>query len=243
MLPDASTLLHWVGLYGYPCLGALLLLAAAGVPIPIELVLLALGGLSATQGGPGFLALVALGVGATVAGDALDYGIGRLLREQRFARLPGRRIWGRWQRLLDGAGSASDKEEGLRRVAGWGGSGVMIFLSRCVLTPLEAPLSLLAGATRMPLARFLVWDALGEAVYVLGYLALGYTGAASLATSGPLLIVVGAAIVLLTLGPLVAVHFVVRKGNLTPSPSPLGERGVAKEAVAMDGESRREQAA
>lgn len=209
MLPDTGTLLHWVSVYGYPCLGATLLLAAAGLPIPIELVLLALGGLSATHGGPDFLALCALGIVATVAGDALDYGIGRLLREQGLERLPEGRFWRRWRRMLDDA-SAMKQGEGVWGLAVWSGSGVMIFLSRCVLTPLEAPLSLLAGARRMPLARFLAWDTLGEAVYVAGCLTLGYTGAASLATSGPLLVVAGGALVLATLGPLVAVRLIAR---------------------------------
>jgi len=210
MLPDASTLLHWVSLYGYPCLGAVLLLGAAGLPIPIELVLLALGGLSATRGGPDFLILVGMGVAATVAGDLLDYGFGRLMCMRGIARLPCRRVWGRW-RNAPTSGSASRGEQVVRRLAEWGGSGVMIFLSRCVLTPLETPLSVVAGATRMPFTRFLVWDALGEAVYVTGYLALGFTGAAALATSGPLLIAVGGAIVLATLGPLVVVRLVVAR--------------------------------
>ena len=221
MLPATSTLLHWVGVYGYPVLGTILLLAAAGMPLPIELVLLALGGLSATHGGPGFLALSMLGVAATVAGDTLDYGIGRLLREQGATRLSGRRTRRRWwrQHAPDQSGLL-ERVERLRSLAGWGGGGIMIFLSRCVLTPLETPLSILAGATRMPLARFLIWDVLGEAVYVLGYLALGYSGAASLATSGPLLIIVGGAILLVTLGPLVAVRLITR----TPVRSPDGKR-------------------
>ena len=209
MLPEASTLLHWVSIYGYPFLGALLALAAAGIPIPIELVLLALGALSAAHNGPDFLTLTALGVAATVAGDALDYAVGRLLRKHGSAHLTGSRIAGRWRWLASAAGilERADEAWGL---ANWSGSGVMIFLSRCVLTPLEAPLSLLAGARRMPLARFLIWDALGEAVYVVGYLALGYTGAASLATSGPLTFLIGGVIVLATLGPLVAIRFVRR---------------------------------
>lgn len=210
MLPATSTLLHWVGVYGYPVLGTILLLAAAGMPLPIELVLLALGGLSATHGGPGFLALSVLGVAATVAGDTLDYGIGRLLREQGGARLSRRRTRRRWRQHAPDHSSLLERVERLRPLAGWGGGGMMIFLSRCVLTPLETPLSILAGATRMPLARFLIWDALGEAVYVLGYLALGYSGAASLATSGPLLIIVGGAMLLATLGPLVAVRLITR---------------------------------
>src|SRR5215469_5288104 len=102
MLAEISTLLHWVSVYGYPVLGALLLLAAAGVPIPIELVLLAFGGMSAAHGGPDFLGLAALGIVATVAGDALDYGIGRLVREQGITRLSGGRILGQRTNGLKG---------------------------------------------------------------------------------------------------------------------------------------------
>lgn len=205
MLPATGTLLRWVSEYGYPFLGGLLLLAAAGAPIPIEMVLVALGALSASHGGPSFVALVAVGIGATVAGDALDYAAGRLF---------GRPVIERWVRGLwsvhdMGAGQQQDAgpwQAWVQRLVAWSGSGPMIVLSRCLLTPLEMPISLLAGASRRSFRSFLVWDLLGEALYVLGYLALGHAGG-TLTSSGPLLLAFGLLATLLSASPLLLVHW------------------------------------
>lgn len=199
MLLATGTLLHWVGEYGYPFLGGLLLAAAAGAPIPIEIVLVALGALSAARGGPSFVALAVVGIAATVAGDALDYAVGRLFGHAVIERLTR----GKRQAHRDSAATKGSMQRlaWAQWLATWSGSGMMIVLSRCVLTPLETPISLLAGASRRPFYTFLVWDLLGEALYVLGYLMLGHAGG-TLASSGPLLLAFGAAGVALVGAPL-----------------------------------------
>lgn len=207
MLPATGTLLHWVSEFGYPFLGGLLLVSAAGAPIPIEMVLVALGALSAAHGGPSFATLAAVGLGATVAGDVLDYAAGRLL---------GRRVIERWMRRIapeGGRGSGSGDDETtawhswMQRMLEWSGSGPMILLTRCLLTPLEMPISLLAGASRRSFRSFLLWDLLGEALYVFGYLTLGHAGG-TLAASGPLLLALGSLAALLSCVPLLLVRLV-----------------------------------
>lgn len=205
MLPATGTLLHWVSEYGYPFFGVLLLAAAAGAPIPIEIVLVALGALSASSSGPGFVALALVGVVATVAGDALDYGAGRLFGQVVIERLMrGNRLAHRGSRTTLGS---SQRLAWVSWLAAWSGSGVMIVLSRCVLTPLETPISLLAGASRRPFYTFLLWDLLGEALYVLGYLTLGYAGG-TVASSGPLLLAFGALGLLLGGVPLLLTRWI-----------------------------------
>lgn len=221
MLPATGTLLQWVNEYGYPVLGGLLLAAAAGIPIPTEIVLVALGALSATSGGPSFLALAVIGIAATVAGDALDYAAGRLFGHAVSERLM------RGKRLAQHGGTMADDSTQrlawVQRLATYSGSGMMIVLSRCVLTPLEMPISLLAGAARRPFLMFLLWDGLGEALYVLGYLMLGHAGG-TLASSGALLLAFGAFGLLLGGAPLLLTRWL--SGNFRRLPaSTLKKRG------------------
>jgi membrane protein DedA with SNARE-associated domain len=59
-------------------------------------------------------------------------------------------------------------EQGIARNA-----SMLIFITRCLLTPLAGPVSLLAGAARIAVPRYLVWELAGTALYFCGYLALG----------------------------------------------------------------------
>lgn len=215
MLPATGTLLHWVGEYGYPFLGVLLLVAAAGAPIPIEVVLVALGALSASAGGPNFAVLVAVGIGATVAGDALDYAAGRVFGQTVIERW----VRGRWRERRDVTAPAetSPWQVWLRQLMAWSGSGPMIVLSRCVLTPLEMPISLLAGASRRSFRSFLLWDLLGEALYVLSYLALGHAGG-TLAPSGPWLLIFGLLAALLSSAPLLFIRWLAGRKEVPCQP-------------------------
>ena len=220
MLPATGTLLQWVNEYGYPVLGGLMLAAAAGVPIPIEIVLVALGALSASSGGPSFVALAVVGIAATVAGDALDYAVGRLFGHTVIERLTrGKRQAHQSSATMEGS---TQPLAWVQWLATWSGSGMMIVLSRCALTPLEMPISLLAGASRRPFYTFLLWDVLGEALYVVGYLMLGHAGG-TLASSGPLLLAFGALGLLLGGAPLLLTHWL--SGNFRRLPASTLEKG------------------
>lgn len=211
--------MHWVSTYGYPGFIGLLVLAAAGVPLPIELVLVALGALSATSGGPSFIALAALGIAATGIGDILDYALGRALGQTALNRWLER--WVRPSPKDTVADEEPLRSSWMQRLAAWSGSGPMILLTRCALTQLEMPVSLLAGALRQPFYRFLVWDLLGEALYILGYMMLGRLGGA-MAASGPLLFIYCGLVVCITCCPLLLVQLVKRQ-RTQPTPSEVLE--------------------
>ena len=74
---------------------------------------------------------------------------------------------------LDG-GVIARAERGLDR---WG--GLSILLTRFLLTPLGPVINILAGAARYPLRSFLLYDLLGEAIWVGAYVGLGYAFSAS----------------------------------------------------------------
>jgi membrane-associated protein len=161
---DTTGLVHLFEGYGYLALGALLLLAAAGAPLPwpIAASFVLFGALTAHPSGPSFPTLALVATMAATTGHSLLYWLGRSSspRLQRWRQ--------RLERRLHRKVTALRVEQGVARNA-----GLLIFITRCLLTPLAGPVSLLAGAARIAVPRYLVWELAGTALYVCGYLALG----------------------------------------------------------------------
>lgn len=170
---DSAMLVHLAVTYGYPAMVVFVVIASMGAPLPVSFLLLAMGALSAAQGGPNFVLLALLGILASVAGDLIDYTLGR------FGGAPLLSWLSRRERL----GHISLFERARERLHQRG--SLMILLSRFLFTPLAMPVSILVGAARFGLLQFLFWDVLGETIYVLGYLALGRIFNAALVTEGP----------------------------------------------------------
>jgi len=138
-------------------------LSCLALPIPTSLMMLTGGAFVAT----GDLDLWSVGAAAwlgAVIGDQTGFLIGRhggapVLR--RLARAPARAaVLARAQALVD------------RR----GGSGV--FFSTWAVAPLGPWVNFAAGATGLGWARFTLADVLGETIWVLAYVGLGYGFAA-----------------------------------------------------------------
>lgn len=161
----SEQLLAWLLTYGLLALAPVLAGAALGLPLPASLLLLAAGAF-AGQGEFSLPPLLLIGVVAAVAGDLAGYWLGRrggVVAVERFGRRLGLTL--------------ATLERGERYLARWG--GLAVFLTRFLLTPLGPVMNIVAGAGRYPLRRFLVYDVLGETVWVVGYLALGYLFSAS----------------------------------------------------------------
>jgi len=141
---------------GAALLAGVLFFAALGVPLPATLLLLATGAFVRHGVLPVVWTVAVAWLGA-VLGDACSYLLGRWGAH----RLPVRITTGpAWQRASTLFGR-------------WGASSV--FLTRFLLTPLALPVNLLAGSTRYGLSRFLAAVVLGEAVWVVLFVGLGYT--------------------------------------------------------------------
>jgi membrane protein DedA with SNARE-associated domain len=141
--------------YGPLALALALLIAALGVPLPATLLLLAAGAFARQGALDGAWAAV-LGLLASVLGDSGGYCLGRcggsLVRrpvEQR----------GSWQRA--------------RAIFARRG-GLAVLLTRFALTPLALPTNLIAGSTQYAFPRFLLFDVIGELIWVALYGGLGY---------------------------------------------------------------------
>lgn len=151
-------LLATLGVYGLPVLFGALLVGSAGVPLPASLLLVAAGSF-VNQGELDLWPVLALSAAGAVLGDQVGYAVGRW---------GGRRLTRRLGGLVGGEQKIADAEEWLKRRGGLG-----VFLSRWLLTPLGPVVNLTAGASEYPWPRFLLFDVLGEALWVALYVLLG----------------------------------------------------------------------
>ena len=151
-------LLSVVAQHGYAVVAVILFLAAAGLPLPTSVVLLAAG--AAARGDLNIFAVIAIAATAAISGDALLY--------------TGGRYTGWW--LLAGMCRLAINPEGCifsssayfyRR-----GAKTLLF-SKWVpgLASMAAPL---AGSLNMSFPRFLRLDAAGVTMYVTAWVTIGY---------------------------------------------------------------------
>ena len=146
-------------LYGLPVLFGVILVCSAGVPFPVNLVLVAAGSF-ARQGDLKLWQVITVSIVAAVLGDHIGYGL---------SRWRGRRFIIRISRRIGGEERIKQAEALTKR---WSGAG--IFLSRWLVTPLGPWVNVTSGIAAYPWRRFLVWDVLGEVLWVVLYVILGY---------------------------------------------------------------------
>jgi membrane protein DedA with SNARE-associated domain len=156
---------------GYPLLFAFVAAESAGALVPGETALIVAGALA----GEGRLSLplvIVTAAGAAIVGDNIGYVLGRRGLRRLIDRPGGRWLGGR-QRLI-AAGEGFFVRHG----------SAAVFFGRW-LPGLRVAASWLAGESRMPWRRFLLWNALGgigwaitigSLAYVLGRSASGSLG-------------------------------------------------------------------
>lgn len=156
-------LLHWLKMYGYPALWFTVFIAAVGTPLPISLVLLAVGAFAA-HGDFNIALLIVITITASSSGDNVGYFIGKhwgsrmllwLEQPRRLHLIPARAIT--QARLY------------FKRRGGWA-----IFLSRFLFSGFGGVINVLAGANLYSYQRFLLYDVTGEALGAVITLSLGY---------------------------------------------------------------------
>ena len=145
--------------HGLPVLFGVILICSVGIPFPISLMLVAAGSF-VEQGEMKLWQVIAVASLAAVLGDQIAYG---------FARWAGRRLINRFSRRI-GAESKIKKAEDLTKR--WSGAG--IFLSRWLITALGPWVNVASGMAAYPWRRFVLWDVLGEVLWVALYVGIGY---------------------------------------------------------------------
>jgi membrane-associated protein len=155
----ADQLLAALLVYGVPVLFAVILIASIGLPLPVTLMLVAAGSF-AKQGEMKLSYVIIAASGAAIIGDHIGYLL---------SRWGGRRLVNRITRRVGGVEKIQKAETLSKR---WGGAG--IFFSRWLITELGPWINVTSGLTRYPWRHFVVWDILGEVLWVVLYVMLGY---------------------------------------------------------------------
>jgi membrane protein DedA with SNARE-associated domain len=150
-----AALLH----YGLPALFGVNVIAAIGAPLPASLMQVAAGSF-VEQGEMTLWQVIILASAAAVLGDQIGYGV---------ARWCGRRLLARISRKLGGETNIRKAEALAKR---WGGAG--IFFSRWLVTSLGPWVNVTSGVAEYPWPRFILWDVLGDVLWVVLNVMLGY---------------------------------------------------------------------
>jgi membrane-associated protein len=145
--------------YGLPVLFGVILICSVGVPFPISLMLVAAGSF-VEQGEMKLWQVIAVASIGAVLGDQIAYGL---------SRWGGRRLINRLSRKIGGEAKIKQAEALTKR---WSGAG--IFLSRWLITALGPWVNVASGIAAYPWRRFLFWDVLGEVLWVILYVGIGY---------------------------------------------------------------------
>lgn len=155
----SDALFQLVAEYGVALLAVSCFLSCLLVPIPTSLLMLAGGAFVAS----GDLELANVVAGAwlgAVLGDQTGYNIGRLSTGvlDRLARssVTRKAALARARKLVDKRGAQG------------------VFFSTWLVAPLGPYVNFIAGASGLGWGRFTLWDAAGEAIWVLVYVGLGY---------------------------------------------------------------------
>jgi membrane protein DedA with SNARE-associated domain len=155
-LSDLSgDILTYIVTYGAIAVGAVLLLAAVGVPLPSTFFVIASGAFI-QQGVLEPYSTIVAALAFAVVGDTLSYGMGRLLRRPIHARFGRSAAWQRAEQYFARHG------------------GMAVYLTRWLLTPVAIPLNLVAGSSGYAAARFVGFAATGELTWLAVYGTLGY---------------------------------------------------------------------
>lgn len=129
-----------------------------GLIIPGD-VILALGGVYASQGKLTLPLVMAIGVTAAILGESAGYWLGRRFGRRLLRRLP---ILNRFDDRVEGA------EEFFKRRGGW-----TVAVGRYA-TAAGAFIPFVAGMSRMPYGRFLLFDVPAVVIWAVGISAFGY---------------------------------------------------------------------
>ena len=154
----SEQLLGDLSLYGMPLLFGVTVISCAGVPLPTSLLLVAAGSF-ADHGEMNGLAVIAVASLGAVFGDQIGYAIGRW---------GDRALADRVSNWLGGEDRLTQAEAHARKWGGWG-----IFFTRWLVTPLGPFINIASGFASYPWHRFVIWDVLGEVLWVALYVGLG----------------------------------------------------------------------
>jgi len=151
----SSFLLTQVINYGAPLFALTLFLGALGLPLPGSLMVIAVGSFS-QQGYFSWTQMAIIGLLSAVAGDAISFSMGNYGKSWVQKKIAASPTW-------------INAQESFQRRA-W----LAILLTRFLITALAVPTNLIAGGSGYKFQRFMLYDFIGEATWIILYGGLGY---------------------------------------------------------------------
>lgn len=161
----SDTLFALVTDWGAPVITLAAFLSCLALPVPTSLMMLAAGAFVASGDLVGWTVLAGAWSGAVI-GDQAGFGLGRA---------GGQALTG-WMRRAPSRHAVLARAEAAMQRHGTGA----VFFSRWLFSPLGPHVNFLAGAATMHWLRFTLASMSGEAVWVGGYVGLGYGFGANL---------------------------------------------------------------
>jgi membrane protein DedA with SNARE-associated domain len=155
-----AVFLSYLLLYKYLALFLVTLLAAFLLPLPATAFIIAAGAF-ASQGYFNFFEIIGVGFIGSIIGDALGYFISLHWGKDVLKRIGFRRILSSRKFV--------EMENYFSQYA-----VSTIFFTRFLVTSLGSMINILSGLSKVPPKKFLVFDWMGEFVYVALYAGLGY---------------------------------------------------------------------
>lgn len=141
--------------YGAPLFAFNLFLGAVGLPVGASVMVIAIGAF-AQQGYFSWVEMSILGLIGALLGDAVSFGMGYYGKD--------------WVQKKFGTSPAwISAQESFQRQA-W----LAIVLTRFLITALAIPTNLIAGGSGYKFRRFMLYDMIGESIWILLYGGLGY---------------------------------------------------------------------
>ena len=213
MLPS---LLSEIRVHGYLALWLIVFLGSAGIPLPVDPLLVAAGALVG-HGDMNVVVVAVVAVSAAAVGDCVGYLIGRTVGDGVVRWLERSRLGQRFAL----AGTMERSRTYFARYGGWA-----IFLSRWLVGAFSGIVNILAGMRRFPFPAFFVYALVGETLDTAIMLALGVTFGASWASANNLM----KAISLAAIGLIGAAFIIVRKLYLSRT-TDSGQRQTSKDSM------------
>ncbi|MGH7704915.1 MAG: DedA family protein [Candidatus Dormibacteria bacterium] len=159
MSPDLSPS-HLLHSYGYAAVFAAPLVESTGIPFPGETMLLLAAAYAANTGRLSILGVIAAAAAGAILGDNVGYGVGRYAGHELLAR------FGKWVRLTPSRLALLHRFFARR-------GRLAVFVARFIAV-LRTFGALVAGAAEMPYRHFLIFNALGGAVWAALYGIVGF---------------------------------------------------------------------
>jgi membrane-associated protein len=203
MLPD---LLSDIRVHGYIALWIIVFLGGAGVPLPVDPLLLAAGAL-AGHGELNAVVVALVAISAAGCGDVVGYYVGRIAGRRAATWLKRSPIG---QHII----AQSTLERGRAYFARYG--GWTIFLSRWLVGAFSGVVNLLAGVRRYPFPAFFAYALAGETLDTAIMLALGVAFGASWMMANNLVKVISFVALGLIGAALIVVRIVYRSAHPDP---------------------------